>query len=162
MAREALFNLLRTRVDLDEANVVDLFSGTGFISFEFCSRGAKHVTAVEKHRGCVKFITQTAATLGISNLSVIQGDVFRFLKMGSSHADLVFADPPYDLPNLSDLADTILEENVLNPEGLLIIEHGKSTHFHTHPCFQEERRYGSVHFSFFIAPARPIAPRQEL
>jgi 16S rRNA (guanine966-N2)-methyltransferase len=154
MAREALFNLLMTRTDPEGCSVVDLFSGTGFIAYEFISRGAQHVTAVEQHRECIRFIRKTAEVLNMENLTVVQGDVFRFLsQLHTSPADIVFADPPYQLSDLESLPDTILTSGVLASDGLLIIEHGTSGRYNHHPQFREERKYGSVHFTFFSASA---------
>jgi len=157
MAREALFNLLMTRCDPDGRSVTDLFSGTGFVAYEFISRGALHVTAVEQNRECVKFIRKTADLLKMENLTVVQGDAFRFLAgHHDSPSDIVFADPPYQLSNLENLPDTILSSGTLAADGLLVVEHGTTGRFSHHPNFMEERRYGSVHFAFFSASAQPI------
>lgn len=149
IAREALFNLLRTRADLETSYVLDLFSGTGFVSYEFCSRGASRVTAIEQDRACVAFIKNTIDILGLKNMMVIRNDVFRFLKQPSLKADIIFADPPYDLPVMNDLPDIILSSSKTSDDGLIIIEHGPRIDFSGHHCFTETRNYGKVHFSFF-------------
>jgi 16S rRNA (guanine966-N2)-methyltransferase len=149
MAREALFNLLVNRKEVEDASVIDLFSGTGFVSYEFCSRGAGLVTAVEHHRGAAAFIRNTAELLGMSHLHVIQGDVFRFIAHTPLKADIIFADPPYDMDGVKELPLLIFEAGLLLPDGLLIIEHGQSVSFSKHPNFKEVRNYGKVHFSFF-------------
>ncbi|MFO7723176.1 MAG: RsmD family RNA methyltransferase, partial [Bacteroidales bacterium] len=149
MAREALFNLLRTRIDIEDSSVIDLFAGTGFISYEFCSRGAQSVTAIEQHPGCIAFIRKASEILGLSMLRVYRTDVFRFLKSPGISADIIFADPPYDLPQLASLPDLILQSSTLREGGMLILEHGRTNSFSLHPMFTEERKYGKVHFTFF-------------
>ncbi len=149
MAREALFNLLRTRADLESSAVIDLFSGTGFVSYEFCSRGALRVTAIEKNGACVRFIRDTIKTLGLNNIMVIHDDVFRFLKQTGDKADIIFADPPYDMPCMVELPDIILSSAVPSGDGIIIIEHGPGVDFSGHKCFSEVRNYGKVHFTFF-------------
>jgi len=149
MAREALFNLLVNRKEVEDASVIDLFSGTGFVSYEFCSRGAGSVTAVEHHRGAAAFIRNTATMLGMGNLRVVQGDVFRFISHSPIKADIIFADPPYEMEGVHELPFLIFEAGLLMPDGLLIIEHGQSVSFSKHPNYKEVRNYGKVHFSFF-------------
>lgn len=154
-AKESLFNLLVNKMDLDGADVLDLFAGTGSISFECVSRSAREVIAVEKAHTQQDFIIRTSKALGITNLQVVRGDVFRFLASCHLHFDLIFADPPYSLEALPTLPDLICgtatedAARFLKPDGLFVLEHGEAHHFLTHPHFLEERVYGSVHFSFF-------------
>lgn len=149
MAREALFNLLQTRADTEGAAVIDLFGGTGFISYEFCSRGASSVISVEENARCVMFIKNTAEQLGLEALSVIRGDVFRFLRSTTFKADIIFADPPYDHQGIAMLPDLVFHHQILSPDGWFILEHGRSHDFSHHKHFKELRHYGKVHFSFF-------------
>lgn len=149
MAKEGLFNILRNLVDFEDVVVLDLFSGTGNIGFEFISRGAKHVTMVEKNPKSVAFISQTAKAFEISNLSVLQADVFAFLGRVKAGYDIVFADPPYDLSQISLLPKLICGQSVLKEGGLFILEHPQTYHFEEYPYFQQQRRYGKVNFSFF-------------
>lgn len=165
MAREALFNILRNLIDFEEVRVLDLCAGIGSVSFEFCSRGAAAVTAVDKHAPCVDFIRQQAAAWQMSQLSVVRQDVCEFLKpvggagsaaggsataVGSAAAyDLVFADPPYDAPFLAQLPDLVAASSRLKPGGYFILEHGKEHSFAQRPDFEQERHYGKVRFSFF-------------
>lgn len=149
MARESLFNLLRTRIDLEAATVVDLFSGTGFISYEFCSRGAVKVTAVEQNLKCANFIRKTAELLEMKMLKVIRADVFRYLKTCEESADIVFADPPYDLTEIEQLPGLVLNSETLRDGGMFILEHGPDRCFSESPDFSEMRKYGKVHFTFF-------------
>ena len=129
--------------------MLDLFAGTGGIGIECVSRGAREVTAVEIAHVQQNWIIACCRQLGIKNLSVIRGDVFKFLSACRTKYDLIFADPPYALEQLPTLPDVILQQGILKEEGWLVIEHGKDTDFTTHPRHVETRTYGSVHFSFF-------------
>ena len=148
-AKESLFNLLNNRLDFEEIDVLDLFAGTGGIGIECVSRGAREVTAVEIAHVQQNWIISCCRQLGIKNLSVIRGDVFKFLSACRTKYDLIFADPPYALEELPTLPDVILERGILKEDGWLVIEHGKDTDFTSHPRHVETRTYGSVHFSFF-------------
>ncbi|MFO8054879.1 MAG: 16S rRNA (guanine(966)-N(2))-methyltransferase RsmD [Bacteroidales bacterium] len=147
-AREALFNILMTR-DLQQLEVLDLFAGTGSISFEFISRGAAKVVAIEKNYRCVEFIIAVQEQLEIHNMMTYQADVMKFLQRTEDTYDIIFADPPYDMEELHLLPDKILTNNYLKPEGMLILEHDKRHDFSDHHAIRDQRRYGKVHFSFF-------------
>ena len=150
-AKESLFNLLNNRLDFEDSRMLDLFAGTGSIGLEFVSRGAKQVTAVELAHTQQNFIIQTCKQLGIQNLSVVRGDVFRFLSAAlpgqAGLYDFIYADPPYALERLAELPDLVLP--LLKDGGWFVLEHGKTNDFKEHPRFREMRTYGSVHFSFF-------------
>ena len=148
-AKESLFNLLNNRMDLEGIDMLDLFAGTGGIGIECISRGAREVTAVEIAHVQQNWIIACCKQLGIRNLSVIRGDVFKFLSACRTKYDLIFADPPYALEQLPTLPDLILGQDILKEDGWLVIEHGKDTDFTSHPRHVETRTYGSVHFSFF-------------
>ena len=148
-AKESLFNLLNNRMDFEGIDMLDLFAGTGGIGIECVSRGAREVTAVEIAHVQQNWIISCCRQLGIRNLSVIRGDVFKFLSACRAKYDLIFADPPYALEQLPTLPDVILGQDILKEDGWLVIEHGKDTDFTTHPRHYETRTYGSVHFSFF-------------
>ena len=148
-AKESLFNLLNNRIDFEGIDVLDLFAGTGGIGIECVSRGARDVTAVEIAHVQQNWIISCCKQLGIRNLSVIRGDVFKFLNACRTKYDLIFADPPYALEELPTLPNVILGQDILKEDGWLVIEHGKDTDFTTHPRHIETRTYGSVHFSFF-------------
>ena len=148
-AKESLFNLLNNQLDFEGIDVLDLFAGTGGIGIECVSRGAREVTAVEIAHVQQNWIISCCRQLGIKNLSVIRGDVFKFLSACRTKYDLIFADPPYALEELPTLPDVILERGILKEDGWLVIEHGKDTDFTSHPRHVETRTYGSVHFSFF-------------
>ena len=148
-AKESLFNLLNNRIDFEGIDMLDLFAGTGGIGIECVSRGAREVTAVEIAHVQQNWIITCCRQLGIRNLSVIRGDVFKFLSACRTKYNLIFADPPYALEELPALPDLILKQEILKEDGWLVIEHGKDTNFTTHPNYVETRTYGSVHFSFF-------------
>ena len=149
MARENLFNVLNNLVDFEGLQVLDLFAGTGAISFEFLSRGAASVTSVEKAGVQARFITKVAQELGEENLTLMRGDVFRFIASSHSPFDMIFADPPYDLPQLAELPALILASGLLKPGGLLVVEHPRAFDFSSLPAFTQRRVYGKVNFSFF-------------
>jgi 16S rRNA (guanine(966)-N(2))-methyltransferase RsmD len=148
-AKESLFNLLTNRMDFEDVDMLDLFAGTGGIGIEFISRGAREVTAVEMAHTQQNFIISCCKQLGIRNLHLIRGDVFKFVKTCHVQYDFIYADPPYDLPQLATLPDLIFEQEILKEEGYFVLEHSKNNDFSTHPHFIETRNYGSVHFSFF-------------
>jgi 16S rRNA (guanine(966)-N(2))-methyltransferase RsmD len=136
-------------MDFEGIDVLDLFAGTGGIGLECISRGAREVTAVEIAHVQQNWIISCCKQLGIRNLSVIRGDVFKFLSACRTKYDFIFADPPYALEELPALPDLILKQEILKENGWLVIEHGKDTDFTSHPQHVETRTYGSVHFSFF-------------
>ncbi len=149
MARESLFNILENKIDFEGKSVLDLFSGTGAISYEFISRGCKDVLAVDSNFRCVQFIKKTASEFEMKDLLTIKGDVFRFLSKTKSSFDIIFADPPYDLENLDTIPDLVFSNNLLNEKGIFILEHPKIYDFSDHPLFVDHRKYGKVNFSFF-------------
>ena len=150
-AKENIFNVLRQYVDFDDATALDLFSGTGSITLELLSRGCRQVVSIEKDRDHHRFIQQCLQKLAVDDGSVqcIRGDVFRFVPSCRQTFDIIFADPPYALPELPRLPDLIFEHQLLNADGLFVFEHGKDHDFATHPHFVEHREYGSVNFSLF-------------
>ncbi len=148
-AKESLFNLLNNRMDFEGVDMLDLFAGTGGIGLEFVSRGAREVTAVEMAHTQQNFIISTCKQLGISNLRVVRGDVFRFINTCRVQYDFIYADPPYALAELPTLPDLIFEHELLKTNGLFVLEHSKTNDFSTHPHFVEQRTYGSVNFTFF-------------
>ena len=149
MAKESLFNIMGNYIDFPGKHVLDLFAGTGNISYEFISRGCDSVTAVDTDFGCVKFIKQTAEKLQMENLSVVKQDVFRFVKMTKRKYDIIFADPPYKLENIPDIVSAVFNNDLLTDEGWLIVEHPRGTDLSSYPGFFEHRNYGSVNFSLF-------------
>lgn len=149
MAKESLFNILDNNFYFENIAVLDLFSGTGSISFEFASRGAIEVIAVEINPKCADYIKQTAKELSFDNLMVIKGNVFSYLNSARRQFDVIFADPPYDLEGVATIPDLIIKGGFLAPDGLFVMEHGERVSFKDHPHFTEQRRYGKVNFTLF-------------
>lgn len=151
MAKESLFNILNNHYYFDEIAVLDLFTGTGNISYEFGSRGCTNITAVDSDHGCVKFITKTAEEFELP-IETIKADVYKFLKTCQQRFDIIFADPPYDFTDaqFADIANLVFENNLLEANGMLIIEHSKHTILTTLPNFSFSKHYGGNTFSFFV------------
>ena len=148
-AKEALFSILENRIEFEDLEVLDLFSGSGGIAYEFSSRGAKIVTCVDNQANSVKSIRFNANKLSM-NIKTVKINAWKFLeKQEQESYDLIFADPPYDLNNLQKIPKVILEKKLLRKNGWLIMEHGKKINFEEYPNFIEKRKYGSVNFSFF-------------
>lgn len=151
-AKEGLYNILQNKIDFEEVAMLDLFGGTGNHCYEFVSRGCDDVTYIEKFRHCVSFTKQVSKQLGIEDkITIIQGDVFKYVKACNRKFDIVFADPPYDLIEMMELPDLILTNGIINENGTIIIEHSKSTSFEDHSNFSDSRTYGGCMFSFFVA-----------
>lgn len=148
-AKEALFNLVNNHYQIDLISVLDLFSGTGNISYEFASRGAENITSVDNNANCVRYINQTAQALGFTQIQAHRADALKFVERAYRTWDLVFADPPYDFPDHAALVDLVFERKILAEEGMFILEHSRDTKLEEHPNFVESRKYGNIHFSFF-------------
>lgn len=148
-AKENIFNVLNGYIDFDSITALDLFAGTGSISLELVSRGCKEVVSVEKDRDHARFIADCMKKINAENDILIRGDVFRFLKSCHQKFDLIFADPPYALPELDTLPNLVFEHDLLAADGVFVFEHGKHNDFSAHPRFKEHRSYGSVNFSIF-------------
>lgn len=149
MARESLFNILNNYVDFEECSVMDLFAGTGAMSVEFISRGAREVTAVDINNACTEYIKSEAKRLELKNLRVVRADVFDLLKRANRKFDLVFADPPYAIEGLETLPDLVFDHQLLTDDGIFILEHPREYSFEEHPRFWQHRNYGKVNFTFF-------------
>jgi len=148
-AKENIFNVLREYVDFEECTALDLFAGTGSISLEFLSRGCTQVVSVEADRDHARFIRQCMAKINVQNHVLIQGDVFKFIRGNAMQFNIIFADPPYALPELPQIPDLVLNSGLLAPDGIFVFEHGKHNDFSQHPRFIDHRAYGSVNFSLF-------------
>ncbi len=163
-ARENIFNVLENLVDFDGAVALDLFSGTGAISFEMLSRGCKSVTSIEKAATQHEFIRKVSRLLGADNHRIIRGDVFKFLesaKRSVTKYDIIFADPPYDLENFDEVAEKVLESGILAPGGVFVLEHNAKHDYSHEPSFFDHRSYGSVNFSLFRAGNAEAQPSGE-
>ncbi len=149
-AKESLFNILENHFDLEDVAVLDLFSGTGSISYEFASRGTPHITLVEMNPRHLRFIRDTLRQLNFRQVEALRGNVFPFLRHALPRSwDIIFADPPYDLPDMETLPRLVFERQLLTPGGWFILEHPKQHRFEDHPRFRFVKKYGQVHFSFF-------------
>ncbi|MDG1778615.1 MAG: 16S rRNA (guanine(966)-N(2))-methyltransferase RsmD [Flavobacteriaceae bacterium] len=150
MAKEALFNILMHRFDFQDLSVLDLFSGTGNIAYEFCSRGTPSVLAIDKEFRCTKFIETTATEFEMP-IDVRKSDVFSFLERTTQSFDIIFADPPYamEIENFESIVSLVFKKQRLNSDGLLIIEHSKHTDLSELTQFDEVKTYGGNCFSFF-------------
>lgn len=149
-AKEGLFNILRNHYEFNDLRVLDLFSGTGNISYEFASRGVEDITAVDAHKGCVGYIEKVSRELDLG-INTILADVYKYLNRASVAYDLIFADPPYDLTTdeLTTIVHKCFENKLLKPEGQLIIEHSKHLDLSAMAYFTQSRKYGGSVFSFF-------------
>ena len=147
-AKESLFNILTNKIDFSQVTLLELFAGTGNIGYEFWSRGCSSMTSVDLNFQCVQFIKKTQKSLAIDG-KVIRSDCFRFIKFTKETYSFIFADPPYNMPQLKDLPNHIFEHRILKPGGTFVVEHDKHTDFESHPHFQNYRQYGRVRFSFF-------------
>lgn len=148
-AKEGLFNILINRIALDSIRVLDLFSGTGNISIEFASRGVPEVVSVDRDFHCVNYLKKFAQSNSLEAIKVLKADVFKYLELENEQYDIIFADPPYDLPRMNLIAQEIFQKDLLKPDGLLIIEHPSMKKLNNDPHFREQRQYGSSSFSFF-------------
>lgn len=148
-AKEGLFNIIENNFEIDELDVLDLFAGTGNITYEFASRGAKTVTSIDQNSNCYNFIKRTSKELNLSAVQVFRADVFKFLHNHKNQYDFIFADPPYELKNIPEIAQLVFDNKVLKENGWLVIEHDKRTDFSKHPNFLQHRKYGHVNYSIF-------------
>jgi 16S rRNA (guanine(966)-N(2))-methyltransferase RsmD len=150
MAKEGLFNILNNHYYFDDISVLDLFAGTGNISYEFASRGTENIISVDQDFGCIKFINQTAEAFNMP-IQTIKSDVFKYLEKATVKTDIIFADPPYGFTDdqFFQIPELVLKNNLLHQNGMLIIEHSKHTELSNQNGFSFKKSYGSNVFSFF-------------
>lgn len=150
-AKENLFNILNNYLDWEDiSSALDLFGGTGSISFEMISRGCPQVICIEKMPAHASFIEKVKENLGIEELVLLKTDVFKYLENSRQQFDFIFADPPYDLKNFTDVPRLIIEKDLIKNDGIFILEHSKDYDFSDYKLFKEKRIYGSVNFSIFM------------
>lgn len=149
IAKEGLFNILENRFDFSDKTVLDLFSGTGSIGYEFISRGCKEAILVESNFNHYRFIQEVLKSLKIDNATAFKSDVFKYIKTCPQKFDFIFADPPFDFKRFEEVPDSILDSDLLKEQALFILEHPKEFDFSKHNAFKEIRNYGKVNFSFF-------------
>ncbi|HET9055368.1 MAG TPA: RsmD family RNA methyltransferase [Chitinophagaceae bacterium] len=150
VAKEGLFNIIENNLDISSLKTLDIFGGTGSISYELASRGAKDLTVVERDFTMSEFIKKTASELKLSNFKVLRMDVFKFLESAATSYDFIFAGPPYSLGNIDDLPQIIFQKNLLNKNGWFILEHTPRNTYQQVPYYVTERNYGTTIFSIFI------------
>ena len=150
IAKEGLFNIIENNLTILSLKTLDIFGGTGSISYELASRGAEDLTIVEKDPAMYEFIKKNAASLHFANFKVVKMDVFRFLHQCTDTFDFIFAGPPYALTNIDELPKTIFEKKILNANGWFILEHTPANNYKTFPEYKTQRNYGTTVFSIFI------------
>ena len=150
IAKEGLFNIIQNNLDIEELKVLDLFGGTGCISYELASRGAPDITIVEKDTQMYNFIKKTSAMLEFNNFKINQTDVFRFIDTTTEQYDFIFAGPPYALATIDDLPVKIFEKQLLKPKGWFVLEHTPRNDYKKFAHYKTERNYGTTVFSIFI------------
>ncbi len=153
ISKEGLFNMLQNQIDFSSVRMLDLFGGTGNHCFEFISRGCEDVTYVDKHKPAVHFVKKQAQQWAIKDsMSIYLMDVKRFIlrEEVNNSFDYIFAGPPYGLPWLDSIPDLIFANNLLQEEGLFVLEHNPTHNFENHAKFQQARNYGQTIFSFFV------------
>lgn len=153
IAKEGLFNIIQNNIDLDGIKTLDLFGGTGSISYELASRGAADLTIVEKDDTMHAFISNNINLLGIENCQVIKSDVFRFINQCTEKFDFIFAGPPYALTSIDTLPQLVAEKKLLKPGGWFVLEHTPRNKYEGYALYKTSRNYGTTIFSIFIEPA---------
>ena len=150
VAKEGLFNIITNHLEIDELKTLDLFGGTGSISYELASRGAKDLTVIEKDPKMYEFIKKTANELRLENFKVLKMDVFKYIDHCTERFDFIFAGPPYALGNIDELPKRVFEKNLLNKHGWFVLEHTPRNEYKKFPFYSTERNYGTTIFSIFI------------
>lgn len=150
IAKEGLFNVLQHKLDIEELKTLDLFGGTGSISYELASRGAHDLTIVEKDSTMFEFIKKTAQALKIENLKAVKMDVFKFIEQCIDKFDFIFAGPPYALSSIDELPRLIFEKQLLNKGGWFVLEHTPRNDYKNFPYYKMGKNYGTTIFSFFV------------
>ena len=150
VAKEGLFNVISNNLDIEDLKTLDLFGGTGSISYELASRGANDLTIIEKDPKMYEFIKKTAGELKLENFRALKMDVFKFIDQSTDKFDFIFAGPPYALGNIDDLPKLIFEKQLLNSKGWFVLEHTPRNDYKKFPFYATERNYGTTIFSIFI------------
>jgi 16S rRNA (guanine966-N2)-methyltransferase len=149
IAKEGLFNIIQNNLDIEDLECLDLFGGTGCISYELASRGAKALTIVEKDTQMHEFIKKTSESLHIENIQIFKMDVFKYLETCNYQYDFIFAGPPYALKNIDDIPNIIYEKKMLKPDGWFVLEHTPRNNYESFPNFLRSKNYGTTIFSIF-------------
>ena len=149
IAKEGLFNILQNNLDFENLKTLDLFGGTGNISYELASRGAKDLTIVEKDNKMFAFIKKTAADLGLQHIKAVKSDVFRFMETCHEQFDFIFAGPPYALTTIDEISKIIFQKGLLRIGGWFILEHTPRNNYKAYPGYLREKNYGTTVFTIF-------------
>jgi 16S rRNA (guanine966-N2)-methyltransferase len=152
IAKEGLFNIIQNNLEIDTLHVLDLFGGTGCISYELASRGAASITIVEKDTQMYEFIKKTSTLLAFENFTILKNDVFRFIETANQQFDFIFAGPPYALNTIDDLPFKIFDKKLLKPQGWFVLEHTPRNDYKKFNFYRTERNYGTTIFSIFVNP----------
>jgi len=152
IAKEGLFNIIQNNLDIEGLKTLDLFGGTGSISYELASRGASNLTIIEKDPSMHAFIQKTAASLKIENIQIIRMDVFKYIQQCTDTFDFIFAGPPYALTTIDQLPVRVFEKNLLNPGGWFVLEHTPRNDYTKFARYTTQRNYGTTIFSIFVQP----------
>ncbi|WP_240966136.1 RsmD family RNA methyltransferase [Pseudoflavitalea sp. G-6-1-2] len=150
VAKEGLFNIIQNNLDIEGMKTLDLFGGTGSISYELASRGAADLTIVEKDTAMFEFIRKTSTDLKLENFKVIKMEVFKFMENCADQFDFIFAGPPYALNTIDDLPKKVVEKQLLKPDGWFVLEHTPRNNYEGYPLFVTARNYGTTIFSIFV------------
>lgn len=150
IAKEGLFNIIQNNLDISSLKTLDLFGGTGSITYELASRGAVHCTIVEKDPAMFAFIKKTVDALQLGNVQVVKNEVFRFIDQCTEQFDFIFAGPPYALTTIDELPEKIIEKKLLAPRGWFVLEHTPRNNYEQNPLFATARNYGTTVFSIFV------------
>ncbi|MBP6432028.1 MAG: RsmD family RNA methyltransferase [Ferruginibacter sp.] len=150
IAKEGLFNVLQNNLEIENLKTLDLFGGTGCISYELASRGVADITIVEKDNAMYDFIKKTSAMLEFENFKVVKSDVFKFIESTTEKYDFIFAGPPYALTTIDDLPKNVFANKLLNPKGWFVLEHTPRNNYKKFEHYKTERNYGTTIFSIFI------------
>ncbi|MBL7765242.1 MAG: RsmD family RNA methyltransferase [Chitinophagaceae bacterium] len=153
IAKEGLFNILQNNLDFEDLKCLDIFGGTGSISYELASRGCTDLTLIELDSRTMQFIKNTITELGFEGFKTFKMDVFKFMNQCTESYDFIFAGPPYALKNIDDIPKIIFEKELLKPGGWFILEHTPRNNYETYPYFNRAKNYGTTIFSIFIRPA---------
>lgn len=148
-AKESLFNILFNYFDFEGKDILDLFAGTGGISYEFASRGCARITTIEKDFRHFNYIRSVVSKFNIDEITPLKMDAFKYMESCGAQYNIIFADPPYALETIESIPDLIFEKGLLKEQGMFVLEHPKTLDFSSHPRFILHKYYGSVNFSFF-------------
>jgi 16S rRNA (guanine(966)-N(2))-methyltransferase RsmD len=158
-AKESIFNIINNYFELDGLTILDLFAGTGNISYEFASRGCGSITSIDNNYTNCEFIKRTIEQINLKAIKVVKSDAFAFLKRIETTYHIIFADPPYALDKIATIPELVFSQKLLKPNGWLIVEHSEAMDLSAMKYFKEKRTYGNVNFSIFEMPEETVADK---